>query len=297
MEVAQNQSPEPIFPPELERAIFEFAARSCPTKIPTLMQTAWRVKHWVEPLLYRVIHISSTPARQMSGFPIVPIDVLVQAILNKRSALLNAVEFLFLENMPLSPAGPIVDVILLACPRLTNLFSSIPLSNLQGLASLRRLRRLAVDTTDLLHPHPADFTPPLFGNVTHFELLDVPPGPDASRYADLVLIPSLTHISFNCKPLLHELYPLLERRTRLEYIVLLSPDLHPHRVMRQIRHSDERFVQIGQTNFRADWFSSARGGRDYWDLAEAFIAARRAGRVPRSVYSISDTDKRYTTRK
>ncbi|KAJ7741701.1 hypothetical protein B0H16DRAFT_1564897 [Mycena metata] len=47
----------PVLPPELERIIFEMAALLRPTNIPNLMRTAWRVKNWVEPLLYRTVFI------------------------------------------------------------------------------------------------------------------------------------------------------------------------------------------------------------------------------------------------
>ncbi|KAJ7622098.1 hypothetical protein FB45DRAFT_121814 [Roridomyces roridus] len=42
----------PSLPPELERDLFELAAYTRPRSIPKLMLVAWRVKAWVEPLLY-----------------------------------------------------------------------------------------------------------------------------------------------------------------------------------------------------------------------------------------------------
>ncbi|KAJ6452047.1 hypothetical protein C8R45DRAFT_1041252 [Mycena sanguinolenta] len=47
----------PPLPPELERSIFEAAALSWPRCIPRLMLVAWRVKSWVQPLLYRTIAV------------------------------------------------------------------------------------------------------------------------------------------------------------------------------------------------------------------------------------------------
>ncbi|KAJ6571217.1 hypothetical protein B0H19DRAFT_1255207 [Mycena capillaripes] len=58
----------------------------------------------------------------------------------------------------------------------------------------------------------------------------------------------------------------------------------------RVLSEDDRFVWIGQTNYWNDWVRGAIGGEDYWALADAFIAARRAGRVDRSQYAISDAD-------
>ncbi|KAJ7095067.1 hypothetical protein C8R44DRAFT_813875 [Mycena epipterygia] len=45
----------PRLPPELERLVFESAALSHATDIPNLILVAWRIKNWVEPLLYRAV--------------------------------------------------------------------------------------------------------------------------------------------------------------------------------------------------------------------------------------------------
>ncbi|KAF7310317.1 Peptidylprolyl isomerase [Mycena indigotica] len=58
---------EPRLPIDLERHIFMLAAAADPLSTYTLMQVAWRVKEWVEPVLYRSVIIdapdcSSPPA-------------------------------------------------------------------------------------------------------------------------------------------------------------------------------------------------------------------------------------------
>ncbi|KAJ7861454.1 hypothetical protein B0H14DRAFT_2742299 [Mycena olivaceomarginata] len=295
MQVDQNRSivehSPPRLPPELERTIFELAARSSPGRVPSLMLIAWRVKNWLEPLLYRVMCISST-VRKMHGFPVIPIDALFRAMLNK--APLDAVEYLFLQTIEVSPTSAIVDAILQACPHITHLFSSLPLkSNLKALESLHCLRRLTVDTTRIFVDHPFDFTHPLFRNLTHLELTDKPRRLEAPLYARLTEIPNLTHICFNAVRLFSVVYPLLASSTRLQLIVLLSTAekhtqdkaaIHPQPRM------DDRFVHTDQTNFRVDWLGPASGAGDYWERAEEFVAARRAGTITRSVYSFSETD-------
>ncbi|KAJ6521621.1 hypothetical protein DFH09DRAFT_1424685 [Mycena vulgaris] len=57
----------PTLPPELEQHIFELAAISRPACIPTLMLVARRVKHWVEPLLYRTVVIGFQPIPDLPG--------------------------------------------------------------------------------------------------------------------------------------------------------------------------------------------------------------------------------------
>ncbi|KAJ6496190.1 hypothetical protein C8R45DRAFT_985172 [Mycena sanguinolenta] len=287
----------PTLPPELERTIFEIAARSRPEKIPILMLTAWRIKHWLEPLLYRAVSLSNTFGGQ--GFPIVPADVLLRAIANAHSSLLQAVQYVYFEPMPVSPESSwILDALLSACPRITRFFctsSSSFSSNLQALASLYCLRRLTISTTTLFPSQSPDFAHPLFRNVTHLELLDIPPAHniDTSSYAGLAFMPRLTHISLNYTRVFSELYPLLEEMPHLQCMVLLSPPSIRQQNMPGPHPLDDRFVHIGQTNFFRDWISSLQARGDYWDVAEAFIAARRAGRVPRSMYSISDVDMRW----
>ncbi|KAF7341679.1 hypothetical protein MSAN_02066200 [Mycena sanguinolenta] len=286
----------PRLPPELERVIFETAASEWPPMIPTTMLVAWRVKHWIEPLLYRLVHVSSA-LTQRRIFPVVPVDVLLKAIENQQSSLLEAVEYLFLQDIPASHSSMILGTIFSACPRITHLFSMVPLrSNLYTLSSIDCLRHLAFDALAPLSAEHFDFTHPLFRNVTHLQLLQRGYG-GTSRYSSLSAIPNLTHIAFNSATLAVRLRTLLETLPRLQCIVVLSAiqtwdrarDLH--RLEPQAA-SDERFVHIEQNDFHADWYNSAMGGSNFWDLAEEFLAVRRAGKVPRSMYSISDTDMR-----
>ncbi|KAJ6453710.1 hypothetical protein C8R45DRAFT_630365 [Mycena sanguinolenta] len=285
---------ESRLPFELERVIFETAAREWPPMIPTTMLVAWRVKHWIERLLYRIVHVSSA-LTQRRIFPVVPVDVLLTAIANQQASLLGAVEYLFLEDLPASHSSTILGSIFSACPRITHLFSMVSLrSNLHTLSSLDRLQHLALDTQTLFSAEHFDFTHALFRNVTHLQLLQrVYAG--TSRYSSLAAIPNLTHISFNSATLAVRLHALLETLPRLQCIVVLSAVSSYDRArdlsrLEALAVSDERFVHIDQNDPHTDWYNSAMGGRNFWDLAEEFLAARRAGRVPCSMYSISDTD-------
>ncbi|KAF8161930.1 hypothetical protein K438DRAFT_1776210 [Mycena galopus ATCC 62051] len=73
----------PFLPIDLERHIFEICARSRPALIPKLMLVAWRVKEWVEPLLYHTITFLEYAARAIDGYPIFTWRVLLCAIATK----------------------------------------------------------------------------------------------------------------------------------------------------------------------------------------------------------------------
>ncbi|KAF7317625.1 hypothetical protein MKEN_00849900 [Mycena kentingensis (nom. inval.)] len=52
-----SEGSDPHLPRELERAIFELAALRRPRSIPVLMLVAWRVKEWLDPVLFRSLDI------------------------------------------------------------------------------------------------------------------------------------------------------------------------------------------------------------------------------------------------
>ncbi|KAK7058035.1 hypothetical protein R3P38DRAFT_2844072 [Favolaschia claudopus] len=294
----------PKLPPELERIVFEMTARTYPAGILPLMLVAWRVKSWVEPFLYRVVHLSPYPnGRQHYGFPLMPLETLLKIVLNKESSddpkfrsFCEAVEYVFLEEILIDPISPILDAILMACPKITDFFTRRPIgSNLEALASLTCLRRLAIDTYNLfsnsspitpIAPAAANFAHPLFRNLTHLELIDLPARSGSLRrpfYAQLVLIPELTHISFNSAALAIGIHPTLVKIKKLQCIVILGLPLRPHES--ELNSSslvpDDRFVYIRQTDFQRDWFDCAKGGGGYWGIAEMFLAARRKGDIDR----------------
>ncbi|KAJ7443899.1 hypothetical protein B0H11DRAFT_452304 [Mycena galericulata] len=76
-------------PPELERQIFEISALSRPRAIPRLMLAAWRVKEWVEPLLYRTIVLKYGP--RADHYPAFTVDILLTSIRSKPAFFRDAV--------------------------------------------------------------------------------------------------------------------------------------------------------------------------------------------------------------
>ncbi|KAJ6566518.1 hypothetical protein B0H19DRAFT_711452 [Mycena capillaripes] len=276
LEQTRTSLDEPRLPPELEREIFETAAVSCPTSIPTLMLIAGRVKEWVEPLLYRVVMVTSFRGR-VGGFSDIPLDILLRAIAMKPPSFFERVKFLlFLEGATTESS---VGAILAACPAVTHLFSLrlVP-SHLNSLASLRCLSHLTV-TIQTLFPRNIDFTHPLFRNATHLELLDYPFSQNTAHALciGLSLIPNLTHFAFYDESLCIHLRPFLGTTLgQLHCIITRSESYYTEEAVHPLS-DDERFVCIVPTNFNFldDWVRSPGGDEDYWAIAEACIAARR----------------------
>ncbi|KAJ7615195.1 hypothetical protein DFH06DRAFT_1367255 [Mycena polygramma] len=300
MDTAYNEPAgvEPRLPPELECTIFEIAALSSPRSIPELMRMAQRVKAWVEPILYHVVFLCAPASlskqlipRQVEGFPLIPRDLLLQAIREKppsSSFFSSVVKHIYLDDPP--GAAPLqlsdVETILAACCRCSDLFVAWSQASLRFVPVLNRLeclRRLTVDLRSLFEFTPIDSAQPFLRNLTHLELLD---SYELSGHpAGLVLLPHLTHVAFNdAIPSAAALHAGLQTNTRLQCIIFFSEEpVEPEA-------EDDRFVAIEQTDFQLDWIRGATGGRDHWALADNFIATKRAGRLDKSLYWISDED-------
>ncbi|KAJ6589695.1 hypothetical protein B0H19DRAFT_1104528 [Mycena capillaripes] len=288
---------QPRLPPELECLIFEIAALSRPTTIPALMRVAWRVKHWVEPLLYRVIFLSSYSSdAKREGFPAMPLDILLNTI-SKKPALFfeSSVTHVFLglnseDGMDLS----LLELLLAVCPHIENLFlsdTSVP-EYLPLVSQLQSLVHLTMELRPLFPHRAIDFSAPLFRNVTHLELLDDCDILPSDTGSSLALIPNLTHVAFNAVwgdvAAMQALHARIRTDACLRCIVFFRSDVV---LMGGPDFEDIRCMCIVQSNFRADWLRGAATGDDYWALAEAFIAAKQAGKVDRYLYCIDDSDE------
>ncbi|KAJ6779265.1 hypothetical protein DFH09DRAFT_1043296 [Mycena vulgaris] len=288
-----THSEESRLPHELERQIFEIAAHSRPTTIPSLMLVACRVKTWLEPMLYRVV--SLTDGRPMDGFPHVTSEILLRAVNHKPPGFLGAsTRHLYLWTAHKSEMA----VILPACTGVTNLFVMTTGLDLFSVGDMKDLQRLAISIRDLFSQHRLDFTHRLFRNITHLEIFDESRHRLESNlpvaWAGLTLIPNLTHLSFWGRILL----PIAARTVlpecpRLQYLVFLAPETAAFSRAAAACEAlavDPRFVAIVLKNFERDWLRGARLGRDYWTHAEEFVAAKRMGKVPSSEFQITVGD-------
>ncbi|KAJ7171500.1 hypothetical protein C8R46DRAFT_1263076 [Mycena filopes] len=270
-------------PRDLERTIFEVAARSRRKSTPKLMRVAWRVKEWTEPLLYEIVLIQT--GKPVRGHPVCP----PQTLATKTPQFLrNSVRHLLFDNVDDEyELGPILT----ACGGITNILTDPEIvlgEHIPALCALSSLCRLTTSVDALFMGHPADAVIPLFRHITHLEFLD-PIKEVLDRITHLALMPALTHIAFNVRPT-RPLESVLVRDARLRCIVFISRT--GEKFQNGAIREDPRFVSMLQNrDYRADWVRGGDTGRDYWTVVEAFIAARRTGRVDRSRFEIEDTDE------
>ncbi|KAJ7699011.1 hypothetical protein B0H17DRAFT_317412 [Mycena rosella] len=153
----------PSLPTELERAIFELAANTSPSTIPTLLRVAQRVRIWLEPLLYRVLVFDNFK----SGLN------LREAIEAKSAHFLSAVRHVnFVQGViTTSDAKSILE----SCPGIVNLGLPWDVADpsLLPLLGTMCLQRLSANLLELFGQHSAgDLKHPLFRSVTHIGLID-----------------------------------------------------------------------------------------------------------------------------
>ncbi|KAJ6526377.1 hypothetical protein B0H19DRAFT_1275737 [Mycena capillaripes] len=237
-------------PHELECTIFEVAALARPTAIPTLLLIARRVKEWVEPLLYRVVVLSSFDSdSELHGYPITTAAILLRVIATKPAGFLeNSVKHFFVSRGPVQASE--LQTIFTACNRVTNLFDSYTFASaahLGVLGTLRHLQRLALPLDEFLHCCSLEGTHSMLANLTHLELLRTGQQPRMeSVCAHLPLLSRLTHFAINSISHHHP-----------------TPNGAPRQ-----RHAPVHPV-LDDSRFGTD------KGKDFWALADAFVAGSR----------------------
>ncbi|KAJ7493076.1 hypothetical protein B0H11DRAFT_2007107 [Mycena galericulata] len=262
-------------PLELEQAIFELSAVSRPVSIPNLILVAWRVKHWVEPLLYRTLVINATP---IDDLPSCSVDAFIGITRTNQAMLLKSVRNLMLRNTSSDDAESIIS----ACSGVQNLY----ITNVLLHTSTRMyfpghdtmpLTRLYCDRGDIFAPQYPPFAHPLFATITHLELFHLDDDDESRK--NLALLPHLTHLAYDAYSL-RSWKQLLEECKSLRVLICIrwqSPR-HDQPVV-----EDPRFVMMWVKEYIADWQRGTLTGRDYWTRAEEFIAKRISGQTDREV--------------
>ncbi|KAJ6474908.1 hypothetical protein C8R45DRAFT_1160139 [Mycena sanguinolenta] len=290
-----DQSPldGPRLPPELECKIFELAALTRPKRIPTLMLVTKRVKYWVEPLLYRVVFVEGRVRLLVVRGALRHLDLpaFVSSAIQQRShTCFLHVRHLFIHR---TVDNALVKNWLSACTGITNLFAQFHgtpevLLSLSGFANLRYL---TINERAFLTVHNGAYSvatvpSPFFPALTHLELLGSNTGTLEPVCRSISLIPQLTHLALNSLVASRVSHAVLCANTQLRCIVFLFPDgsLDGSPLV-----DDDRFVCIDETAVPyVDWLRGAVFGEHYWSLADTFLAARRAGKIDRSRYRISN---------
>ncbi|KAJ6574347.1 hypothetical protein B0H19DRAFT_1371449 [Mycena capillaripes] len=268
-------------PTDLVREIFEMSARSCPYSIPAFMLVAWRVKAWVEPLLYRTI-VWSRAVRPINALPIARGPAFFNATETKPGSFLSDnVRHLMLEG-----GGKGGIALLAACRGVEDLWLGsrhFP-GALFPLIEDLPLTRLSCNLQSLFGPPwKIDFTHGLFAKITHLEFSDYQHPVDANAWGNLALVPHLTHLSFYEPIFINIFHHLLRTCHSLRVLVMLERDWamgvlnkHPQRAAMV---KDPRFVMMYCYHRTRDWQMGVLIGIDYWSRAEDLVAQRISGEV------------------
>ncbi|KAJ7616579.1 hypothetical protein FB45DRAFT_230462 [Roridomyces roridus] len=241
----------PLLPREFEQEIFLLAAYCDPLSVPTLMLVAWRVKQWVQNLLYRVtmvydgvyIHspgIGSAASKRSYPYPQNDHFSRIKAI--PPPILRNSVRHLYLEHIP----GDLAANLLSTCDAVHDLWMCLgedPPSPIVELAGHLPLRRLHCSVTELFGMgNPIDdFSLPIFSQLTHLELF-LGDG-RLPEWAGIARIPHLTHLALRGETFI----PLLPAVTVLDTsktlcVLVLLPDFLEDEYEVELLRQDTRFV-------------------------------------------------------
>ncbi|KAJ7137581.1 hypothetical protein C8R43DRAFT_1132176 [Mycena crocata] len=260
----ERPSLETTLPLDLERHIFELYAHWRPVSIPTLMLVAWRVKVWVEPILYRTLLVTNDDP--IAGYPRFTAERVRSVLESKAPTFLRSC----VRNVYLDDVGDTtLELVLSQCTGIENLWIRHDLDNLIPLFARLSLKHLYADIRPLL---PA-LSPshPFFSQITHLELIggSVDPSPkEMGIWSGLAHLPRLTHLSFNDDDFIDICSPLLQSCKFLVVLICLE--------MASVdTEADDRAM-------------GTHAGVDYWTRAEDFVAKRRSGEMDALKFRISE---------
>ncbi|KAJ6553828.1 hypothetical protein DFH09DRAFT_1318838 [Mycena vulgaris] len=246
---------EPQFPLDLERYIFELSALSRPVSVPNLVRVAWRVKQWVEPLLYRTLFFGRF--NPIDGLPFCNAQICARIASAKSASFLrDSVRNIFLVDISQED----MDTIISTCPAVENLSSCIHPA----------------------HSHPA------FMNITQLALIEFPH--DNTHFGTLTTLPRLTHLAVNGLAQMQLCLFLLKGSNALRTMVMYySPQPTLPRPGPSTLPDNLRFVLMAVTvRLVVDWQRGLLTGLDYWTRADAFIAKRMSGEIDYRTYFLED---------
>ncbi|TFK64274.1 hypothetical protein BDN72DRAFT_963330 [Pluteus cervinus] len=255
---------EQRLPCELEQVIFELVALANRSEIPTLMLVSQRTRIWLAKYLYSAIirrGMTGDPARQTYNPP--------TAALPSYARHVNYLLVYFVIE---------TDVLmshLSQCLNLTNVAmwcQSLPEGTLAALSALPALVQLTVNISALMNgaeSDPYDLSDPLFGRLTHLDVLDG--CPSWSKLSGLQTLVNLTHLGLTDVSDVVLLGEIMKSCTKLSAVVLHESGLD---------EGDYQDVRIVQCQFKTadyvdDWIKQAEGRRCFWDVVEDLIRERR----------------------
>ncbi|KAK6995819.1 hypothetical protein R3P38DRAFT_3075206 [Favolaschia claudopus] len=256
----------PIFPPDLEREIFETSALLHPVSIPKLMLVACRARDCP---LCGIYAFSIKEFRvALDPYPLFTWDILLRAMRSKPASFFHSsVRNLCIldQDAPGSSAREFLSL----CTGVTNLSiwgRSLPPTHYAHLRP-HRLTSFAMDLNHIISP-----THEFFSRLTHLEARNFPFPTEWPEFIDhLSRLPSLTHFSVYSTSQT-DLQQVLDACSGLRVVILLycreAPSI-----------SDRRFVALKGGSELAEWQMGAYTGEDYWSFGEEVIAKRPPGPV------------------
>ncbi|KAJ7670082.1 hypothetical protein DFH06DRAFT_1293976 [Mycena polygramma] len=278
----------PALPSDLEYLIFEVAALLWPRSIPKFMLVAWRVKIWLEPLLYRTIIVLDEPSEleecnKVGTHPLaIESSVFVSVLRTKPPSFFgNSVRQLHLGTTCLDKTDE-ADV-LSACSNVENLWLAAR-SQVTVAALNMPLKRIHCTLDALFGNGAIDFTHRMFASIAHLEIFNAPAAIDVEVWSALASVPHLTHLAFNDDDYLPMCLILLRTWTSLRVLAFLLSRVDLAKAPKLVE--DRRFVVMPCEEFLADWIMGAYTGNDYWSRAEDFVAKRKSGEIDPLKYYI-----------
>ncbi|KAJ6473392.1 hypothetical protein C8R47DRAFT_719190 [Mycena vitilis] len=288
---APIQEVVPSLPPELERCIFQCAALSRPVDIPTLMRVAWRVKNWVEPLLYRTMVVG---IKAIDGIP-----QYTPTKFSRSTDFGQAVRNILITTSKCETMSMLMHLF----PSMENLYlkfhGALPNVAHGGFNCLKQLYASPRVFLAVVHPTGSAH----FANLTHLELFlgmapdrDESPTENLARWTVLSKLPKLTHLAAalpSMDPAGIGSMVLLDCKSLRALIVFdIQPGPSP---MMDSLASDPRFMMMMVQNHTADWQQGVLTGDDYWARADAFIAKRKAGHIDPSTFFVDERKIKWKT--
>ncbi|KAJ7851240.1 hypothetical protein B0H14DRAFT_3866359 [Mycena olivaceomarginata] len=257
-------SSDATLPVELERLVFECAAENT-SEIPTLVLVAHRVRIWLEPLLYRTIHLSSYNVLELLKAKPAPFlastvrHVIVWPAVRDPTALGSFLELcLGVTNF--------ASLTIFGVPGLLPALGNMRLQRLSGvIEGLFRDPAKADDNDDEVIT--VDIGHPLFSTLSHLDILDEidPEGMGPEWLNDLSTLPALTHLSFNNPPNSEILHTMLQACPRIHVFIAafhVSGKARAHAYVESMSIRDIRFVVATYSDHYGDWELGTKGGAD-----------------------------------
>ncbi|KAJ7843660.1 hypothetical protein B0H14DRAFT_1011672 [Mycena olivaceomarginata] len=255
-----------LLPAELQRQVFELAAFLHPECLLELVLVAWRIKEWMQPLLYRTLSIH--PRIVQSEFPRLSLGAVAKLSTSQPDALRAHTRHICFVDFRPDDVAPAADFLAL-CPVTVDLaFIDTPwwvaYPDMLGTLPLQRFAFCPYSLDRELRPAPFDGTRAIFSEVTHLDIVDW----EFAHWSDwsgLAQMLKLTHLSTAHPMSRAVVLGILEHCELLEVLVLryraqwrLDED-HKSAVVTE----DPRFVMLVVEDHLAEWKS---GGAGRWGL-------------------------------